>query len=54
MSSVVVPIYKKEKSAQAFLARAEPVLEHLASYEIIFARSTLRRRQSRLSFQETC
>ncbi len=43
MSSVVVPIYKKEKSAQAFLARAEPVLEHLASYEIIFARSTLRR-----------
>lgn len=37
MISVVVPIYKEEKSIRPFLARAVPVLERLGSYEIIFA-----------------
>jgi glycosyltransferase involved in cell wall biosynthesis len=37
MFSVVVPIYKEEKSIRPFLARAVPVLERLGSYEIIFA-----------------
>ncbi len=34
--SVVVPVYKEEKSIRPFLARTEPVLARLGSYEIIF------------------
>ena len=34
--SVVVPIYREERSIRPFLLRLEPVLEQLGSYEIIF------------------
>jgi glycosyltransferase involved in cell wall biosynthesis len=34
--SVVVPVYKEERSIRPFLLRTEPVLERLGSYEIIF------------------
>jgi polyisoprenyl-phosphate glycosyltransferase len=34
--SVVVPVYKEERSIRPFLARAVPVLERLGSYEILF------------------
>lgn len=34
--SVVVPIYREEKTVRLFLSRIEPVLERLGSYEIIF------------------
>ena len=34
--SVVVPIYREEKTVRLFLARIEPVLEKIGSYEIIF------------------
>lgn len=34
--SVVVPIYREEKTVRLFLSRIEPVLESLGSYEIIF------------------
>ena len=34
--SVVVPVYREEKSIRLFLQRIEPVLETLGSYEIIF------------------
>src|SRR5687767_12189660 len=35
--SVVVPVYKEERSIRPFLARTIPVLERLGRYEIIFA-----------------
>ncbi len=35
--SVVVPVYKEERSIGPFLARTVPVLERLGSYEILFA-----------------
>jgi len=35
--SVVVPVYKEEKNIGPFLARMEPVLEKIGTYEIIFA-----------------
>jgi glycosyltransferase involved in cell wall biosynthesis len=34
--SVVVPIYREEKSISLFLARIEPVLERIGTYEILF------------------
>src|SRR5262245_49893382 len=34
--SVVVPVYKEERSIRPFLARMVPVLERLGAYEIIF------------------
>jgi polyisoprenyl-phosphate glycosyltransferase len=34
--SVVVPIFREEKMVRLFLARLEPVLERIGSYEIIF------------------
>jgi dolichol-phosphate mannosyltransferase len=34
--SVVVPIYREEKTVRLFLSRLEPVLERLGSYEIVF------------------
>ena len=34
--SVIVPVYKEERSIQPFLQRTEPVLDRLGSYEIIF------------------
>jgi cellulose synthase/poly-beta-1,6-N-acetylglucosamine synthase-like glycosyltransferase len=34
--SLVVPVYKEERSIRPFLARAVPVLERLGSYEILF------------------
>jgi dolichol-phosphate mannosyltransferase len=34
--SIVVPIYREEKSLRLFLGRLEPVVEKLGSYEIIF------------------
>jgi dolichol-phosphate mannosyltransferase len=34
--SVIVPVYKEERSIRPFLQRAEPVLARLGSYEIIF------------------
>jgi dolichol-phosphate mannosyltransferase len=34
--SVVVPIYREEKSVRLFLSRIEPILERLGTYEIIF------------------
>ena len=34
--SVVVPVYKEERNIRPFLLRAEPVLDRLGSYEIIF------------------
>src|SRR5580704_1898420 len=34
--SVVVPIYREEKTVRLFLSRIEPVLETTGSYEIIF------------------
>jgi polyisoprenyl-phosphate glycosyltransferase len=34
--SVVVPVYKEERSIRPFLARMVPVLERLGTYEIIF------------------
>ena len=34
--SVVVPVYNEEQNIRPFLGRAVPVLERLASYEIIF------------------
>src|ERR1700722_3948068 len=34
--SVIVPVYKEESNIRPFLLRAEPVLERLGSYEIIF------------------
>jgi polyisoprenyl-phosphate glycosyltransferase len=34
--SVVVPVYKEEANIRPFLARAEPVLEKLGPYEILF------------------
>lgn len=35
--SIVVPVYKEERNIAPFLARIEPVLEKIGSYEIIFA-----------------
>ena len=35
--SVVVPVYNEERSIGPFLARLEPVLERIGSYEIIFS-----------------
>jgi len=35
--SVVVPVYKEERSIKPFLERLEPVLAPLGSYEILFA-----------------
>lgn len=34
--SVVVPVYREERTVQLFLSRIEPVLERLGSYEILF------------------
>lgn len=34
--SVVVPIYREEKTVRLFLQRIEPVLERIGSYELIF------------------
>ncbi len=34
--SLVVPIYKEEKSVRMFLERVEPVLDAIGSYEIVF------------------
>jgi len=34
--SVVVPIYREEKTVRMFLQRIEPVLEQIGTYEIIF------------------
>ncbi len=34
--SVVVPIYREERTVRLFLSRLEPVLEKIGSYEIIF------------------
>jgi dolichol-phosphate mannosyltransferase len=34
--SVIVPVFKEENSIRPFLARLEPVLEKIGSYEIIF------------------
>ena len=34
--SVVVPIYREEKTVRMFLARLEPVLEQVGTYEILF------------------
>jgi polyisoprenyl-phosphate glycosyltransferase len=34
--SVIVPVYREEKTVPLFLARVEPVLERLGSYEILF------------------
>jgi len=34
--SVVVPVYKEEANIRPFLARLEPVLEKIGSYEILF------------------
>jgi dolichol-phosphate mannosyltransferase len=34
--SVVVPVYKEERNIRPFLARLEPVIARLGSYEIIF------------------
>jgi polyisoprenyl-phosphate glycosyltransferase len=34
--AVVVPVYKEERNVRPFLARLEPVLERIGSYEIIF------------------
>src|SRR5579883_2969885 len=34
--SVVVPIYREEKTIRPFLDRLEPVLERVGTYEIIF------------------
>jgi glycosyltransferase involved in cell wall biosynthesis len=34
--SVVVPIYREEKTVRLFLSRLEPVLSQIGSYEIIF------------------
>ena len=34
--SVVVPIYREEKTVRLFLARIEPVLEQVGTYEILF------------------
>jgi polyisoprenyl-phosphate glycosyltransferase len=36
MISIVVPVYKEERNIRPFLARAEPVLERIGAYEIIF------------------
>jgi glycosyltransferase involved in cell wall biosynthesis len=35
-SSIVVPIYREEKTVRLFLSRIEPALESIGSYEIIF------------------
>ena len=34
--SAIVPVYREEKNIRPFLARLEPVLERIGSYEIIF------------------
>jgi glycosyltransferase involved in cell wall biosynthesis len=34
--SVVVPVYREERTVRLFLSRVEPVLEAIGSYEIIF------------------
>jgi len=34
--SVVVPVFREEKTVRLFLSRLEPVLERIGSYEIIF------------------
>lgn len=34
--SIIVPVYKEERNIRPFLARAEPVLERIGTYEIIF------------------
>jgi dolichol-phosphate mannosyltransferase len=34
--SLIVPVYKEERNIQPFLERAEPVLDRLGPYEIIF------------------
>src|SRR5882724_11614797 len=34
--SLVVPVYKEERNIRPFLDRAEPVLERIGPYEIIF------------------
>lgn len=34
--SVVVPVYKEERTIRPFLARLEPVLERIGAYEVIF------------------
>ena len=34
--SVIVPVYREEKSIRPFLERVEPILECIGSYEILF------------------
>src|SRR3954452_9329858 len=34
--SVVVPIYREEKTVRLFLERIERILQHIGSYEILF------------------
>jgi dolichol-phosphate mannosyltransferase len=34
--SVIVPVYREERSVRLFLSRVEPILEALGSYEILF------------------
>ena len=52
--SVIVPVYCEEQSIRAFLARIEPVLAAIGSYEIIFCLDPSEDRTEQVIEQEIC
>jgi dolichol-phosphate mannosyltransferase len=50
--SVVVPVYREERTIRLFLQRIEPVLEKLGSYEIIFCYDPSRDRTKEVILEE--
>jgi polyisoprenyl-phosphate glycosyltransferase len=50
--SIVVPIYREEKTVRLFLQRIEPVLEQIGTYEIVFCYDPSPDRTKEIIFEE--